>query len=528
MAVVVPAPVLDTRNGDQLAAQAIGALPPELSDKSNSNPFVALIEAVFARVDALMFQLNQWPSAVIQKLLSILGVPLLSAGPSTVQQTFVLSTPQAKDSIIPIGTQFGTLDGSLVFATSANLTIAAFTSPGGILTTTTGSTGVTGSGFSALQIGWQISPDQATWYTIATITGDTAMTLTSAVVSSVSGVAYYAGAITGVVSGQSTTTGLATRAAAGTLTSLQSQPSGVASTFNAAAAAGGTDQETVAQALARAPQAFTARDVATAASDYAYFATQILGVNSRAIALANTNQTTPQNGYVTVGLLSPAWNTVASVSAQELSNVSRDFNSRTFSGATTILTPANIQQFVTAPTMPAAVVFRQSTTDQASAQVNVAKNLNTYLNPSTYPFGRTVYVSDLDSQAEAATGIDRVYSILGTKAVGMSWQQAAHTMTFTAGSASVTANNADVLNMKVYQTFLIDATNQAAYLVIAATGTTITIDRSFGGATAVATPFFFHAADTALANAYSLPYASLSIDPTNPPASIIVVGAVAA
>lgn len=527
MAVVVPAPVLDTRNGDQLAAQAIGALPPELSDRSNSNPFVVLIEACMARVDALLFQLNQWPSAVIQKCLNLIGITLLPATPSTDLQTFVLSAPQSKDTIIPIGTQVATLDGSIVFSTVASLTITAFASSGGTLTTTTGSTAATGSGFSSLQVGWQISADQATWYTIAAIAGDSAMTLSSAALTTLAGVAYFAGPVSGQVSMQSTTTGLATRAAAGTLTSLQTQPAGVASTFNAAAATGGSDQETIAQAIARAPQAFTSRDVATSSSDYQYFATQILGANSRATAQPNTNNTTPQAGYMTVGLLSAGWTTSAAASAQDIANVARDFNSRTFSGATTVLLPANIQQFVTSPAMPAAIIYRQSTTDQASAQVNVAKQLNTYLNPSTYPFGRTIYVGDIDAQVEAATGVDRVLSILGTKAVGMSWQQAANSMTFTSASSAVTANSADVLNMKVYQTFLVDATNQTAYLVIAASGTSITLDRAFGGAGATTRPFFFHAQDTPLANVYSLPYANLSIDPLNPPASIVVVGAVA-
>lgn len=524
MAIVVPSPVLDTRNGDQLAAQAIGALPPELSDRSAANPFVVLIEAVFARVDALLFQLNQWPSAVIQKCLNLVGVTLLPASPSTVQQQFTLSAPQARDTIIPIGTQVGTVDGSIVFATLANLTIAAFSSPAGTAAFTTGSVAVTGSGFSALQAGWQISTDQTTWYTILSIASDVALTLASAAASTVSVSAFFAGAITSTVAAQSMAAGLATKVAAGTLTSLQSSPAGVASTNNPAGATGGADQETITQAIARAPQAFAARDVATSASDYAYFAAQILGQGSRSFAQGNTNNTVAQNGYVTVAMLSQAWTTTAAVTAQERSNVIRDLNTRTFSGSTTVDVAANIQQFVASPTMPAAIIIRQSTTDQATAQVNVAKVINGYLNPATYPNGRTVYVSDLDSLVDMATGVDRVYSILGTKAVGMSWQQAANNMTFTLGSTAVTANAGDVSNMLKYQTFLIDSTNQAAYLVLAASGTSITLDRNFGGASATFRPFFFHAQDTALANWYSLPYANLSIDSANPSASIVVVG----
>lgn len=530
MAIVpVPSPTLDTRNGDQLAAQAIAALPPELSDRSNANPFVVLIEAVFARVDALLFQLNQWPAAVIQKCLSLVGITLNPPFPSTALQTFTLSAPQPKDSIVPAGTQVATNDGSFVFATLKDLTITAFSAPAGTLSLVAGSLAVVGSGTSFttdVQTGWQISTDQATWYTVASITDATHLSLSSSAASTVTGSSYFAGAVNGSTQVQSTTSGLATRVAAGTLTSLQTQPAGVTSTTNAAAAAGGTDQETIAQAIARAPQAFTARDTATSASDYAYFATQILGQGSRVFTQANTNNLVAQAGYVTAAMLSPSWTTTTSVTSQERANVVRDLAPRTFIGATTVDVPANIQQFVTSPTMPAALVYRQLATDQATAQVNVAKAINTYLNPATYPAGRTIYLGDLDSVVELTGGIDRVFSILGTKAVGMSWQQAANNMIFVNGSATVTANNADVVNMKVYQTFLVDSTNQAGYLVIAASGTTITLDRSFGAAGVTVKPFFFHAADTALANWYSLPFANLSIDPTAPPASVVVVGAV--
>jgi uncharacterized phage protein gp47/JayE len=522
----VPAPVLDLRSGDQLAAQAIGALPPELSDRSNSNPFVVLIEAVFARVDALMFQLSQWPSAVIQKALNLVGITLNPAQVSTVLQSFTLTAPQSKDSIVAKGTGVATSDGTIVFSTTADLTITAFTSPAGTVTFTSGSTAVTGSGttFTALQAGWQISPDQTTWYTISSITNDTNLVLVASATSTVSGTSFYAGAVTGSVNAQSTATGSATKVAAGTLTSLQTQPAGVASTTNAAAAAGGADIETVAQAIARAPQAFTARDTAASASDYAYFAAQILGAPGRAFAQGNTNNTTAQTGYVTVAMLSPSWTTTSAVTAQERANVIRDLAGRTFQGATTIDVAMNIQQFIASPTMPAVLFYRQTSTDQASAQVNVAKAINTYLNPSTYTPGRSVYLGDLEATAKSATGLDRVLSILGTQAIGMSWQQFAANVTAAVG-LTLTAGAGDVANMKPYQTFIVDTATQNGYLVTAASGTTITIDRAFAGAVPQK-PFFFHAQDTALTNWYSVPFSNLSIDPTAPPASIVVVGVV--
>lgn len=532
MATTVPAPVLDLRNGDQLAAQAIGALPAELSDRSNSNPFVVLIEAVFARVDALMFQLNQWPSAVIQKCLSLVGVTLNPATASTVQQTFTLSAPQAKDTIIPSGTQVATSDGTVVFATTSNLTITAFISPAGTATFTTGSVSVSGSGFSNLQAGWQISPDQQTWYTILSIGSDIALTLTSAAASTVSGTAYYSGAVTGTVSAQSTTTGLATKVAAGTLTSLQTQPAGVISTTNAAAASGGADQETITQAIARAPLAFASRDTACSAADYGYFASQTLGQGGRAIGLANTNGTVATNGFTTVGMLSPSWTTSSAVSAQERANVIRDLAGRTYSGATTVDVAATIQQFVTAGsgasqgTMFACALYRKSAYDTVSTQVAAAGAINTYLSPNTYVWGRSIDPSDLAEVVGPLTQVDRIATINGVVACGMNYTVVANNVTFTNGSTTATGTAGDFAGMTANQSFLMDQTNGAIYLVTNIASATLTITPAYTGPTGTLKPAWFTSKVTALTNAYTLPYSALSVSTTSPPASILVVGSV--
>lgn len=532
MATVVPAPTIDGRNGDLLAAQAIGALPSELSDRSNSNPIVVLIEAVFARVDALMFQLNQWPSAVIQKVLNLVGITLIPATGSTVQQSFTLSAPQSRDVIIPSGTLFGTSDGTIVFSTAANLTITALISPAGTATLTTGSVSVSGSGFSNLQVGWQISTDQSTWYTILAIASDIALTLTSASTSTVAGSAYFSGAVTGTVSALSTTTGLATRVAAGTLTSLQSQPAGVASTTNPAAASGGADQETIAQVIARAPQALAAGGIATTASDYAYFAQQVLGTNGRAAAQANTNDTAATNGYTTVASLSPVWTTSTALSTQEQANIARDQTGRTYAGATTVNVAANIQQYVTAGngstpgTMFACAVYRKSAYDEASTQVAASGAANTYLSPNTYPWGRSIDPSDLVGQLEALTQVDHVASINGRVAVGMDYTVVANNVTFTNGSTSATGTAGDFTNMTAGQTFLMDSTNKAVYLVTTIASGTLTITPAYAGPTAAFKPGWFTSKITTLTKWYSLPLSLLSVLTSAPPASILVVGAV--
>src|SRR6185312_7226681 len=534
MATTVPAPILDNRDEDAVTAQAIASFPSELSDRSNSNPAVVMTEAQGTFFGKIIYQLNRWPQAVIQKCLSLVGITLTPATPALVTQTFTLSAPSPTDIVIPgptatsSGTQVANSTGSLVFSTLSDLTIPAYRTGAGTLTLTSGSTAVVGSGTAFTTdapAGYQISTDGITWYTVSGVTNDTNLVLTSSASSTVTASSFKSGAVTGTVSAQSTTTGIATNAAAGTLTTLQSSPSGVSSTTNAAAASGGADIESTTAAIARAATAFAIRDVACSASDYAAFAQKILGAGSRAAAQANTNNTAAASGYVTIASLSPAWTTSGSASSQERANVVRDALPRSFVGATIVDVAANIQQFTSTPNLPAALLVRNSAYDPATVRVNAAAAYNTLLSPNTYPWGNTITIDDLVKAQNAATGVARVYSILGTMAVGTTWQQAGNTMVFTNGSATLTSvNAADVAKMKPYQTFIVDSTNNAGYLVLAASGTSITLDRTFSGSTVTTTPFFFHAADTTLTNWYTLPFSSLSVDSTAPAASILVVG----
>src|SRR6185312_7160612 len=164
---------------------------------------------------------------------------------------------------------------------------------------------------------------------------------------------------------------------------------------------GGADIESTTAAIARSATAFAIRDVACSASDYAEFAKKILGTGSRAAAQANTNNTTAASGYVTIASLSPAWTTSSSASSQERANVVRDAVPRSFVGATIVDVAANIKQFTSSPNLPAA------------ARVNAAAAYNTLLSPNTYPWGNTITIDDLVKALNGATGVARVYSILG-------------------------------------------------------------------------------------------------------------------
>lgn len=532
MADTVPAPVLDDRNGDLVVAEAISSLPSELSDRSNSNPAVVFLEAAGAMYDKLIFQLNRWPQAVIQKVLSLIGVTLTPATAATVSQTFTLSAPQTLDTVIPTGSQVTTADGTVVFGTLSDLTIRAYTVPAGTITLTLGSASVSGSGTSFTTdapAGYQISTDGITWYTVSSVASNTALTLTASATSTVTGSAYRAGAVTGTAPAQATTTGTSTNVAAAKLTTLLSSPAGVASTTNNAAATGGTDLETVANAIIRAAKAFAARDVACSAPDYEYHATRVLGANSRAKALANTNIGTTAAGYVTVALQSPAWTTSSSVSSQERASVIRDLTTRSFVGATLVDVPVNIQTFTSGTAIPSALVWRKSNYDESTVRANVAAAINNLLNPNTYTFGRTIYTSDLVQAIESAVGVDRVHSVNGIPAVGVIYQTAANSISFTNNSTSATANAADIGAGKLTAnvSYLIDTTNKTAYLVTAIVSTTLTLSSVYVGATgSVSAMPYLNVGDGALTNAYTVPYSNLSTAAASLPASVQVVGSV--
>lgn len=515
MATTVPAPILDGRNGDLMVAEAIGSLPSELSDRSDSNPAVVIIEAVGAIYDQLVFQLNNWPKAVIQKVLNLVGITLNPAVAATVQQTFTLTAPQVLDTVIPLGTQISTNDGTVVFATVGDLIIPAYTQPSGTISFTLGSTAVSGSGttfLSDVAIGSAISVDGVTWYTVAATPTNTSLTLLTPALSTVSVSSYKVGAFTSSTSAQCTVTGLSSNVAVGALTALVNQPAGVASTVNNAAAVGGSDQETVANALLRAPQAFASRDVACAASDYEYFAVKTLGANSRAKALANNNAGVVAPGYVTTAVLAPGWSVTNT--APNTLPVLLDLQNRTFVGSTTIVIPANIDRFDLGLVVPACSVWRKSSLNLNQVMLNVASAFNNLLNPNTYNWGRTIYTTDLVQAIEAAVGVDRVHTSNGVPCVGLRYQQTANAITFTNGSSTATANAADIGAGKITKnkTFIFLNNAVAPALVTDISGTTLTLDGAFQPTTPLVPLLYYYVnvGDTVLSNAWTLPFSNIN------------------
>lgn len=539
----IPNPTLDDRAGDLVTAQVIASFPAELSDHSDSNPAVVVAEAIGYQYDLMRAAINQYPRAVLQKLAALVGVRILDATAATVTQQFTLSAPQSSDTVIATGTNVGNDDGTITFSTTSDLSIAAYTTPAGTVSTTSGSATVTGSGTTFVTgstwVGWQIQIPALTgaWYTILSVGGTTTLTLTTSATATVAGAAWNVGPVVGSVSAQATTTGVNTNVGAGKLTTLISSASGVATTTNPAAATGGTDNETTAAAVERAPTAFATREVACHVDDFAEFATRTLGSGGRARARGNFNVSASASGYVTVAMLSPNWTTSTTVTALARAAVMRDLAGRTGATATLIDLPVVIQAFTASPNLPAVAVYRNKDFDEATVKVNIAAAVNSYFSPATYPWDpprysggyRPIYVPDFVAVVESAAGVDRVESINGVPCVGMNYQTSAAAMTFTNGSSAVTSvGAADYANAIANQTFLLDATNKQVYLITVKTGgNAFTIDRAWAGTGGVisAVPFWT-SQTTNLTDWFYLPFVNLSVTASATATSIVVVGSV--
>ncbi len=543
----VPAPTLDERNVDQLIAQCIASLPAELSNRSDGSVPVAIIEALGPIAEKILFAINNWPRSPLQKLLSLVGVQLLSAEQATCTQSFTLSNPVISDLVIASGSQVSTTDGATVYATTADLVIPAYTAPAGTIALAAGSPTVTGTGTSFPTDGsWngyqiRVPTSSNTWYTISSVSTSTSLTLTTNAASTVATAAFNVGPVTGTVGVQCTVAGAAGNVGSGKLTTAVTSITGLASTTNTTASTDGDDQETAAEAVERAPSAFATREIACSQEDYATFAERTLGDGGRARFRSNYNITTAEDGTVTGALLSPNWTTTTTVSAQERANVTKDLNGRGFVGATIVDVPVTLIMYdgtVTSQLFGCAV-YRKANYSDAQVKVNIASAINAYLNPANYPWDpdaysdgfRPIYVPDLVDLIESAEGVDRIEEKNGVPACGMDYRTSAASMTFAASTAVTSVGATDYANATAGQTYLIDSTNLQAYLItVKSGGNAFTIDRAWAGTTgAISSVPYFTAADvgsTKFTNWTYLPFSNLSVSLLSPAASIFIVGAV--
>lgn len=214
-----------------------------------------------------------------------------------------------------------------------------------------------------------------------------------------------AGALTGEVSATARVQGSAGRVGANALVVLRTPIPYVDSVTNPEPSQGGIDAETVEQAMARAPQAIKALDRAAAKEDYETLALQASADVLRAYALERYDPTYPGQeslGHVTVAILAREGEPDVT-----LINLVRDYlDRRDYAGARVhVKGPqfVDVDVTVTIAVEPGYVA--------ASVASAVQQAIAAWLDPATWPWGRDVYLSNLQAVIESVDGVDYVVAL---------------------------------------------------------------------------------------------------------------------
>jgi hypothetical protein len=165
----IPAPVLELRNEELLAAEAIsrtsGGLDadlitaqintlielrkrvttmelappvcPELTNANPSAPHTVILETIAWLLAQMGYKINQIPDANLIAFANLFGIELIEATPAKTILHFVSNAPAFTPVTIPAGTHVKTSDGAIVFTTDHDLTIAANQTTGDTAATAT-------------------------------------------------------------------------------------------------------------------------------------------------------------------------------------------------------------------------------------------------------------------------------------------------------------------------------------------------------------------------------------------------------
>ena len=202
-------------------------------------------------------------------------------------------------------------------------------------------------------------------------------------------------------------------AGANTITQLQTSVSGVDSVTNQRPAFGGSDEETLDDAKARAPHALKSNDRAVTADDFEYMAVQTPGANiRRAKALPLTHPQFPDQpipGVVTVIVIpdsdapnpTPGQGTLAVVCAY--------LNKHRLLTTELYIVPPTYRKV----RIQAAVIVRPEA-DLSEVQKSIVDSLTQYFHPLTggddqqgWPFGQDIFFSKIYRIVLDITGVDR-------------------------------------------------------------------------------------------------------------------------
>lgn len=124
----IPAPAIDARYGERLAAEAVertSAACPELSLNDPASPHTALVEAQAWHVEQVLHAVNRLPERARVEFASLFGIQLRLATRATTTLTFTVAPPSGSGATIPAGTKVAASEGDVVFETTAELNLVA-------------------------------------------------------------------------------------------------------------------------------------------------------------------------------------------------------------------------------------------------------------------------------------------------------------------------------------------------------------------------------------------------------------------
>lgn len=155
MAELIPAPVLEIRDEEQLAAEAIGRTSggltvarvnsqieerrrildliqsdalgapvcPEMTNANPSSPHTVLLEAQAWVLAQMAYRINQLPKRDQIEFARLFKIELRQAEPAVTVLEFSVAPPNGIDVVVPLGTKISTEDRKIVFETTAQLVI---------------------------------------------------------------------------------------------------------------------------------------------------------------------------------------------------------------------------------------------------------------------------------------------------------------------------------------------------------------------------------------------------------------------
>lgn len=202
-------------------------------------------------------------------------------------------------------------------------------------------------------------------------------------------------------------------AGANTVTQLQTSISGVDSVTNQQAAFGGSDEESLDDAKARAPHALKSNDRAVTAEDFEYMAVQTPGANiRRAKALPLTHPQFPNQpipGVVTVIVIPDSDAPNPMPNQGTLSIVCSYLNRHRLLTTELYIVPPTYRKV---RIQAAVIVLPQA--DLSEVQKSIVDKLTQYFHPLTggddrqgWPFGQTIYFSKIYRVMLDIAGVDR-------------------------------------------------------------------------------------------------------------------------